>query len=304
MSIMHNIAYRLFYRNKREYDSGNPPDYNNKREMDTLKNFFFTIPKEIRLETQNIDDIYIEYLSKEDNRKNKLIFYIHGGGFVTGSAQERRAITVYIANKLGYNVAAVNYRLAPEYPFPTAPEDCLKAYKILLKRYQAKDIIFMGESAGGNLALSLALMIKEQNLPKPTAVIAFSPPVQFGKILPSYIENEKTDCILSAKFIQEVQEQYFQSEDQKILCHPYGSPYYGDLKGLPAILLIASRTEMLFEDSRMMYQALKKAGVDVLLKIRDKVMHRYISIPYFKEAKQDLEYVKQYLDEKFSVIRE
>lgn len=302
MSIIHNIVYRLFYKNKREYDSENPPDYNDKREMDTLKNFFFTMPRKIQLETQNIDDIYIEYLSKAENKKNKLIFFIHGGGFVRGSAQERRAITVYIANKLGYNVAAVNYRLAPEYPFPAAPEDCLKAYEILLKQYRPEDIIFMGENVGGNLALSLALMIKDKGLAKPAAVIAFSPPVQFVKVLREHILNEKTDCVLSTKFIKEVQEQYFQSDRKEVLENPYGSPYYGDLKGLPATLLVASKSEMLFEDSRMMYCALQKAGVEVLFKIRDKMMHRYISIPYFREAKKDLEYVKQYVDEKFSAL--
>ena len=118
------------------------------------------------------------------------------GGFVVGSVKTRRMFTGYLADRLGYNVAAPEYRLAPEHPFPAAPQDCFAAYRVLLNQYAPKRIVLLGESAGGNLVLSVLLQIKDAGLPMPAAALCIAPCVQFDQVLPSHTENRETEAMV------------------------------------------------------------------------------------------------------------
>ncbi len=138
--------------------------------------------------------------------------YIHGGGFVVGSVKTRRAFTGYVADRMGYNVAAVEYRLAPEAPFPAASQDCFSVYRELIMLYDPLHVVILGESAGGNLVLSTLLRIKAAGLPQPAAAVCIAPCVQFDQTFPSYSENADRDSIV-ANLSEEVFDMYLRSRD-------------------------------------------------------------------------------------------
>lgn len=160
MSLIHFIVYNIIKKGKKEFDKNNPPDYVLRREQEIQSR----APKNVKVEQIANDGVNGEYLSKGNNPEDKVLMYIHGGGFVGGSPAARRAFTGYTAKKLGYNVYSIDYRLAPEYAFPFGAEDCLKAYKMLVEKYGARNICLIGESAGGNLVLSVALQAKAQGM--------------------------------------------------------------------------------------------------------------------------------------------
>ena len=183
----------------------------------------------------------------------KVIWYIHGGGFTTGSAKERRGICLYLAKRFGYTCVSNNYRLSPEHKWPAHLDDCMEFYRALLGQgYHAGDMLFAGESAGGTLVLSVALRAKAEGLPMPAGIWSFSPCTEQSEGFPSHTKNVVTDYMLGDALNRPGQNEAVfgsKSMDKEYLKDPYISPYYGDYTGLPPIYLAASDTEVLFDES-------------------------------------------------------
>ena len=246
------------------------------------------MPKSVSLRQSSLGGVDAEWITGEDNPSDRIVLYIHGGGFVTGSSAARGGFTSYVANELGLNVVSLDYRLAPEHPFPAGPHDCLAAYEALQEQFPAKKIVFLGESAGGNLVLSLLLQAKAKGLPLPAAVFALSPTVQYDRELPSYRDNLPTDCILT-NFIDEACDVYLRSRDEAVLKDPVAAPLYGDYTGCPPVILWVSDSEILLDDSLLLFEKLKEQDVTTKLYRRQGMMHTWLIIPEIKEAKEDLE---------------
>lgn len=187
---MMNLVFRCMPQDK----PGQPHDYVAERKRNDRKPP--RPPKDVAVRLGELDGLQAEFIQKNGNQKGT-IFYIHGGEFTVGSARERRAICQYITANYGYNCVTFNYRLAPENLWPAPLEDCLTAYTGLLKTgISPKEIVLMGESAGGTLVLSLALLLKEKGLPQPKALVALSPCVTQADQFPSYTQNAATDYML------------------------------------------------------------------------------------------------------------
>lgn len=296
MSLVHTIIFKQMMKSKVLYSPGRKIDHERKRQEERRQTERVPLLKNVVIKESSMAEIPVELVTADGNNRKQIIYYIHGGGFVYGEAKTRRFFTTYLAGRLHYNVAAVNYRLAPEFPYPAGAMDCIAVYEALLRQYDAENIMFVGESAGGNLVLSTLLQAKEKNLPLPAAVFAFSPTVQYDKVLPSYTENLNTDCMVGY-LSEEVCDLYLQSRDRALLKDPFAAPYYGDYAGCPPIFLWASRSEVLRDDSIYLYKKLKACGQDCELYLRDHMMHQYITTPSFPEAKKDLKIVKQRMDE-------
>ena len=222
------------------------------------------------------------YISKEGNPQDKIIYYIHGGGFVNSCTRDRMSFISYVVNNFNYNIFSIDYRLAPEFMFPCAIDDCLEGYLKLLEDYKNENIVFIGESAGGSLVLSLALMLKDKGLAFPKAIYANSPATQLIEYTDSYRKfSLKRDFIVTEGIIENMEGFYHNKEDGK---NPYVSPLYGDLKDLPPICLTVSNCECLLDDSLMMYEKLKEANNDVTLKTYDDLCHAFIISPQMKEV--------------------
>lgn len=124
-------------------------------------------PKGVTVRLGELGGLSAEFIQQSGNQKGT-IFYIHGGGFIVASVRERRTVCQYITANYGYNCVTFNYRLAPENLWSAPLEGCLTAYAARLKTgFSSKNVVFMGESAGGTLVLSLALLLKEKGFPQP-----------------------------------------------------------------------------------------------------------------------------------------
>lgn len=295
MSLMHSAVFYFCKKGKRRYSPDMPQDYAAMRTAEVRQNRFVTTPKSVQVCNTDMAGVPVELLSHSGNPTDRIVLYIHGGGFVVGSVKTRRMFTAYIAKKLGYNVAAPEYRLAPEYPFPAAPNDCFAVYQELVKDYSSNHIVLLGESAGGNLVLSVLLQIKAAGLPIPAAALCIAPCVQFDQMLPSYTSNRDTEAMVD-NLSEEVFDTYFRSREPEMVHNPLAAPFYGDFIGCPPIYLWASDSEVLRDDSVILYEKLKAAGHPCRLYMRDGMIHTWLIIPYIPEAKRDLRIVKDCLD--------
>lgn len=200
-------------------------------------------------------------ITKEGNPKDRVLYHIHGGGFINGCSKMLFPFLSYVANNWGYNVFSIDYRLAPVHQCIETITDCEDGYKFLLERYSPDNIILMGESAGGNLVLGLPHKLKDDGLPMPRGIISDSPVVQFLHYPYSYYENAcKTDFGIIFGINEAVLDVY---PGELPTDHPYLSPLCGDLNGSPPVYLDASDKESLRDEARMMYVRLKEEGCDV-----------------------------------------
>ena len=272
---------------------GTKHDYVAEREQNA-KRPMPELPEGITLEKTEFDGISGEILRPE-HPKDTVIWYLHGGGFTTGSAKERRDITQYLAKTYEVTVISTNYRLSPEHKWPAHLDDCMKVYDELLRQgYDPKKMIFMGESAGGTLVLSTALRLAAEGKPQPAALVAFSPCTEQAVGLPSHTENIDTDYMLRDGTTRPEQyEAVFGINDRKacveMLKDPLISPYYGDYSDLPPVFFAASDTEVLYDDSRLLFERLKKEEHQVQLDVQHELCHAYPMLPVLPEARETIQ---------------
>ena len=255
------------------------------------------LPKGVTVEQITLGGLPAERIVKSGSAKG-WIFYIHGGGFTTGSARERRSLCQFITDRYGYHCLSINYRLAPENKWPAQLEDCEKAWLDTIRLGIAPEkTVFMGESAGGTLVLSLALLLKEKELPLPKAIAAFSPGTNNAEHYPSHTENAKTDYMLRDLIAKGIGEPVFGKNASAMLLHsPLVSPVYGDYSGLPPVFLAVSDTEALYDDSRVLYRKLKAEGHQTRLDVQHGVCHAYPMFPMIPEARATIKNAFDFLE--------
>jgi acetyl esterase/lipase len=227
-------------------------------------------PGHISVESVTLGGIRAERLRAAHPNDTKAILYIHGGGFVAGVPGNHRPLTWRLAEKVNVPVYVIDYRLAPEHPFPAALDDCTAAYRALLdKGIPAKSIIVAGDSAGGNLTLVTTLKLKELGLEQPAALICLSPATDMEGF-ESRRSNIRSDAMFTAEMFPTLAPHYCPGRDAR---DPFISPWRGDVSGLPPTLIQCSSIEMLRDDSIYMADKMKHAGVDVTLEIWPRVFH-------------------------------
>lgn len=194
-----------------------------------------------------------------EDGSGRIILYLHGGGYSMGSIRSHRSIAAYLGFYAGARVLLIDYRRAPEHPYPAALEDALAAYRSLLEAGADPNLIAVsGDSAGGGLSLALLLALRDQGLPLPAAAFLMSPwvdltkshrPFDIGIPRRRHIVDWNADLLASM---------YAGDQDP---AHPYISPVYGDLTGLPPLLVHAGRTEPLRMDGRRIVERARECGV-------------------------------------------
>ncbi|MFW9951218.1 MAG: alpha/beta hydrolase [Candidatus Thorarchaeota archaeon] len=257
--------------------------------------------KHIEIKPITIGGIPAEWVIPPDKVKGHVILYLHGGGWILGSPLTCRRITATIAEATNLKVLSLDYRLAPEYPFPIPLEDCVSAYKWLLSTgFKGDHIIIAGDSAGGNLTLTSLLKIRDQGIELPAAGICFSPATDFTLADDSYFKNAETDTTLAdiGTFWWHVA--YLADEDRK---NPYISPLYANLEGLPPILIQASSCEMLYSDATRFVEKAKKAGVNATLQSWDDMPHVFqgTRAELLTEAKDAIKRIAEFTNQLFNI---
>ncbi|HEX8289893.1 MAG TPA: alpha/beta hydrolase [Pyrinomonadaceae bacterium] len=200
-----------------------------------------------------------------------VILYLHGGGFVSCSSAKYRPVTAALARFARRRVFVLDYRLAPEHRFPAALDDTVAGYKWLLAQgFPANLISLAGDSAGGGLVLSLLLRVRDEGLPLPACVVCSSPWTDLAGTGDSLRLNDGRCAAFRPENISEFAAAYLADADA---FDPYASPVYGDLRGLPPLLLQIGSTELLLDDSRRVHEKIQASGGDSALQIYDDVAH-------------------------------
>jgi acetyl esterase/lipase len=189
------------------------------------------------------------------------ILYLHGGGYIVGSLTSHGAFCARLAKAVGGRVIFVEYRLAPEHPFPAAFEDCLAAWRMIAD-FQAGPIVLAGDSAGGGLALAVAQACLAEALRFPDRLLLLSPWADMSLSGASMVANEAKDSMLSAEILARMRDNYIQTGDPSDI---RASPLLGPLTALPPTLILCSKTEVLRDDSRRLAEAMRSAGTQVTL---------------------------------------
>jgi acetyl esterase/lipase len=219
-----------------------------------------------------------EWITPKNAATDGVILYIHGGGFVSCSARTHRPITTALARKTGRRVFAVDYRLAPEHRFPAALDDVFAAYKWLVETgWEPGQIALAGDSAGGGLALSLLLRIRESGLELPACAICFSPWANLSPRDPKCL-NATRDAMFYPENIAEFAPAYLGAASAS---DPFVSPIFADYHGLPPVLFQVSSTEILLEDSTTIHNKIVEAGGISELEIFDGVSHCWQMLNWF-----------------------
>lgn len=240
------------------------------------------IPENIQLKEQTIESIKSEWLTPSGTNPEKLILYIHGGGYVSGSCSDHRGFVSKFAGFTGVTTLIFEYRLAPENPFPAALDDSLKIYRWLLSSgFKPENILMAGESAGGGLCLATLLALKKKNIPLPVAAVAISPWTDLTCSGESYKTKNRLSPAPANSW--NVFSQHYCGETPAN--HPLISPLFGNLKGLPPLFINSAVDDELFDDGEKFSQKAKTAGVDVTFRAGKGMLHCYpLLAPMFPEA--------------------
>lgn len=227
----------------------------------------------------------------------RTILYLHGGGYVFGAPRLYRTMTYPWALKARANVFAPVYRLAPEHPCPAAIDDAVAAYDWLLAEGATPDrLVVAGDSAGGGLALAMLMALRDAGRPMPAGAVLFSPWTDLGATGPSVAANAHSDAMFMTETITEGAKRYSGDLDLK---DPRVSPLFGEFKGLPPLLLFASRTELLFDDSARLIPKARAAGVSARLEAQDGLPHVWpMFYALMPEAKASIALAAQFVLER------
>ncbi len=227
----------------------------------------------------------------KDERRQGVILYLHGGGFVTGGTDYAQGVGAMLAVRFGTRVFCPVYRLAPEHPAPAQLTDALCAYEYLLKKgYSPEHIMLCGESAGGGLCYSLCLELKKQGKPLPCGIIAISPWTDLTSSGSSYEENREKDPSMTQGFLNFCADHY--TKDRK---DPTCSPLFADLQGMPPSCIFVGADEIMRSDSTALHEKLLECGCKSTLTVAPDRWHGYILFN-LKEDQQDLDKINDFLN--------
>lgn len=223
----------------------------------------------------------------------RLVLHFHSGGYVMGSSQAYRSFAYRISEAAGVPVVVPDYRLAPESPFPAAVEDGLACYRALLDEVAPADIIVSGDSAGGGLAMALLLAIKDAGLPMPGAAFAISPLLDLAGTGESQETNHGIDPLIDQTMVVEMGKVYIGDLDPAQT--PHASALYGDLSGLPPLLLLASDSEVLRDDAVRFAAKAVASGGQAEVSTPPGMVHIWTLFPFLPQAGESVREIGQFV---------
>lgn len=241
-------------------------------------------PRSTRTTSVNANGVKADYITTRSSRPDRCLLFLHGGGYRVGSPASYRHFTWRIASAARARVLAIDYRLAPEHPFPAALDDAVSSYRWLLGGgVDPRHLAVVGDSAGGGLALALLLRLRDDGLPLPAAAVALSPWTDLALTGASLTLNARADPMLNADDVPRFAADYLAGADPR---DPYASPLYGDPAGFPPTLLHVGGDEILRDDAVRMAEKMRRANCQVELEIWPRMPHGWHAMaPFLPEAR-------------------
>ena len=232
-----------------------------------------SLPLDDDIETQRVgvNGVPAEWISAPESQESRVVLYLHGGGYLFGSARTHRVMLAHLARAAKARVLALDYRLAPEIPFPAPVEDSVSAYQWLLSQgVSPRKIVFGGDSAGGGLVVAAMVALRSVGEPMPAAGVCISPWADMEATGQSFTTNAENDPSVSRERILKIAGVYLDGKDPRA---PLASPIHADLTGLPPLLLQVGGIEVLLDDSTALKSRAKEAGVSVEMEVWDDMPH-------------------------------
>lgn len=257
----------------------------------------YKYPEQYETSQYEMENFRMELLSKKESESSWIILQLHGGGYVGAFKNNYRNMAkFYCEAGNGAKVLTIDYRVAPEHPFPAALDDAIAAYKWLLDNGYAEDrIILAGDSAGGGLALALCLYLKDNNMTLPTAIICLSPWTDLTASGDSYVDNKEIDPVFGNSQDDLINDSAYIGDDSPE--NPYISPLFGEYENFPPMLIQVGTHEMLLSDSVSLAEKAKKAGVDVTLTQYEGMFHVFQMVGYLiPESKKAWEEIGGFIE--------
>lgn len=231
----------------------------------------FDLPSDVTVQPVVANGVKAEWTSTPEADANSVILYLHGGGYVICSLDSHRHLVAEIGRAARVRTLAIDYRLAPENPFPAPVEDTVAAYRFLLEGgIKPERIALAGDSAGGGLVVAALLAIRETGLPLPACGWCISPWVDMEALGQSFTDRSEADPTVQKATIQMMAQWYLGGADPR---HPHAAPLYGDLRGLPPLLIQVGASETLLDDSVALARKAGVADVIVDLQIWPEMIH-------------------------------
>jgi len=232
-----------------------------------------------------------EWIIPPSHRADQVLLYLHGGGFVLGLTPQHLQMGATLAQKMGLRVLMVDYRLAPEHPYPAALDDCVTAYRWLLQQgIAAQNMAIAGDSAGGNLTITTLMSLRDGGDPLPAAAACLSPVTNLTK--KGDPQNRFRDPLLPSKAMQFYTQSYVGSSDAR---DAFISPVFGSWNNLPPMLVHAGEDEILRQDALRISEMATAAGVDLRLEIYPRMWHVWQIFLALPQATQSLDDIARFL---------
>lgn len=253
---------------------------------------YIPLPKSVVCQPVDVKGVSSEWIIPQDTTRG-VILYLHGGAYTLGSVAVHRELIARLVCSTQRKALAINYRLAPENPFPAALDDALSAYDWLLEQgVSPANIVIAGDSAGGGLALSTLVVLRDGGMPLPSAAVCFSPWLDLTLSGISVRTKASVDPILNSAILERFARAY--AKDQQ-LSHPLISPLFADLHGLPPILVQVGSDEILLDDSIRLAKNFREVGGNAILQTWDGLFHVFQMFSFLPEASSSFEKVALFL---------
>lgn len=258
------------------------------------------LPKDVKIEKVDVNGIPSAWLTMPESIDNNVLLYLHGGGYVTGSITSHQDLVMRISRVSKMRALIIEYRLAPENPFPAAVEDALKAYKWLIEKegINPQNTIIAGDSAGGGLTLATLIQIRDNHLPMPAAGITLSPWTDLAHTGNSITTKAQIDPFITVYDLIFDANLYLGDAHPQ---NPLASPLYADLKGLPPLLIQVGTDEILLDDSTRFAERAEEAGVNVQLDVWQDMIHVFQAFAdWAPEGQEAIEKIGQYIQNRIN----
>ncbi len=254
---------------------------------------------DIKTEKVSANGVDAEWVTAPGAASDRAVLYLHGGGYVLGSVNTHRDLLGRISRAAQVRVLGLNYRLAPENPFPAAVDDALAGYRFLLDQgFKPARLAVAGDSAGGGLTLGALVAIRDAGLPLPAAGVCLSPWVDMEAKGESMTTRADKDPIASRDALFMMAQSYLGGKDPKT---PLAAPLHADLKGLPPLLIQVGDSEVLLDDSNRIAARARTAGVKVTLEVWPEMIHVWqLFASFLPEGQEAVEVIGKFIREQTS----
>jgi monoterpene epsilon-lactone hydrolase len=251
-------------------------------------------PAGVRVEKSVAPELPGEWITPAVMNSAGVILFMHGGGYLAGSPKTHRAFTTWLAHRAGMRVFSLDYRLAPEHPFPAGLDGAVRAVHALVAAgTPMSQMVFCGDSAGGGLVLATMLRLRDEGAVLPAGAALLCPLTDCTGDSKSLTTNADAEPLLGLRHRDAAMQAY---AGQTPLSHPYISPLLADLRGLPPMLVEASRIEVLWDDAARFVEKAKAAGVDITFAPHDGLAHDWqLMVPFTSEARASVRRIAGFL---------